>query len=122
MTARPDCEATLRFSSYCGMGNPIFSRSDRATIGQARTIAARILRARRNSGHAVTVMTKGREWECCEPEDCAMIPDTAGTLVLAEVWRCEGCGREAEAGCTLCERCDDARQEWECCDDAQVTK
>lgn len=106
-------EATLTMHAYCGMSIPLIERQDRMPVENARDRAARILRVRRNSGHYVSVLRKGESWEIAEPEDCALIPDTAGTLSLDLVWRCDYCGRECVPGATACESCDETYRDWE---------
>jgi hypothetical protein len=64
----------LSFSAYCGMSYDI-SGDD------ARTAAARFIRRRRKNGQTV-VKLRANRWECQEPENCSMIPDTAGILCL----------------------------------------
>jgi len=64
----------LSFSAYCGMSYDI-SGDD------ARVAAARFIRRRRNNGQRVVKLGDNR-WECQEPENCSMIPDTAGILCL----------------------------------------
>jgi hypothetical protein len=64
----------LSFSAFCGMSYDI-SGDD------ARTAAARFIKARRNNGQTVVKLGDNR-WECQEPENCSMIPDTAGILCL----------------------------------------
>ena len=71
----------LTFYSYCGMSNKIVEDGD---IDKCRSKAAKVLRSRRNNGHFVTKVDDNK-WECQEPEDCSMIPDSAGTLVLSVV-------------------------------------
>ena len=68
---------TLRFSAYCGMGWSIKS----GTLDECRVAAAKILRKRKREGHNI-VKLKENKWECQEPENCMMVPDTAGVLVL----------------------------------------
>lgn len=105
--------ARLTFYSFCGMSSPILDSRDNAEVERARTLAARIIRSRRKVGHHVTVYDKGARWEVAEPEGCAMVPDTAGTLSLSVECRCDDCGRSCEDGNSLCERCDEYRAEWE---------
>ena len=64
----------LFFSAYCGMSYDI-SGDD------ARVAAARFIKARRKNGQTVVKLGDNR-WECQEPENCSMIPDTAGILCL----------------------------------------
>jgi hypothetical protein len=65
----------LSFSAYCGMTYDIDSTDD------ARKSAAKFIRARRKNGQPV-VKLRHNVWECQEPENCSMIPDTAGILAL----------------------------------------
>jgi hypothetical protein len=48
---------------------------------EARDFCATMLRRRRDTGHYCTALDWG-EWEAQEPEDCALVPDTAGYLTL----------------------------------------
>jgi hypothetical protein len=64
----------LSFSAYCGMTYDING-------DDARTAAARFIRRRRKNGQTV-VKLRANRWECQEPENCSMIPDTAGILCL----------------------------------------
>lgn len=72
---------TLVLHAYCGMsfphGDPGMDRDD------ARQEAARLLRRRRRQGYPVTTHLRGQEWEIMEPEDCLMVPDECGTLLLS---------------------------------------
>lgn len=68
---------TLRFSAYCGMSWNIKSGS----LDECRIAAAKVLRKRKREGHPI-VKLESNKWECQEPEDCMMVPDTAGILVL----------------------------------------
>jgi hypothetical protein len=69
--------STLTFTSFSGMTWEI-SRGDEI---DCRIAAAKILRKRRNTEHFVRKI-KANLWECSEPENCFMIPDTAGYLKL----------------------------------------
>jgi hypothetical protein len=64
----------LSFSAYCGMTYDI-SGDD------ARKAAARFILRRRKNGQRV-VKLRANRWECQEPDNCSMIPDTAGILCL----------------------------------------
>ena len=64
----------LSFSAFCGMSYDI-SGDD------IRVAAARFIRRRRKNGQTVVKLGDNR-WECQEPENCSMIPDTAGVLCL----------------------------------------
>ena len=63
----------LSFSAYCGMSYDI--------PGDDRAAAARFIRRRRKNGQRV-VKLRANRWECQEPDNCSMIPDTAGILCL----------------------------------------
>jgi hypothetical protein len=64
----------LSFSAYCGMTYDI-SGDD------VRVAAARFIKQRRKNGQTV-VKLRHNVWECQEPENCVIIPDTAGILCL----------------------------------------
>lgn len=112
---------TLRFSAFCGMPIPIIEASDREYDESfVRMRAAQVLRDRRASGHTVSILERGRAWECLEPEDSFLIPDTAGTLHLEEVsefahlGECQECGSDDDwresgndvyCGCQACPGC-----------------
>lgn len=70
---------TLNFSSFSGMTWRIANGEEK----ECRKAAATILKKRRNSGHFVRKL-KSNIWECQEPENCFMIPDTAGKLSLSK--------------------------------------
>jgi hypothetical protein len=67
----------LTFTSFSGMTWEV-SRGDES---DCRVAAAKILRKRRKTEHFVRKI-KANFWECSEPENCFMIPDTAGYLKL----------------------------------------
>jgi hypothetical protein len=46
--------------------------------------ATRLLRRRRREAFPITVIKKGRQWEVEEPEDCMMVPDCCGVLILRD--------------------------------------
>lgn len=83
----------VRFSAYCGMGYDIETG---LTLADAHRTMARLLRRRRRTGHPVTVLKVGREYECGEPDGCAMVPDTAGIASIdretVPAWECFECG------------------------------
>ncbi len=66
------------FMAFCGMAT-ISETFD--TLAEARKYAARILRRRRKGGHYCSRLD-GLAWECSEPENSAMVPDTAGILSI----------------------------------------
>ena len=82
--------------AYCGMSYDVATGLDRrsAMVAIGRLAARRI-----RSGHPTT-RTFGAgglpEYEFSEPEDCALIPDTAGTAAIVEetvpAWECAECG------------------------------
>jgi hypothetical protein len=69
--------SVLTFTSFSGMTWEIF----RGEENDCRAMAAKVLRKRRNTDHFVRRI-KSNLWECSEPENCCMIPDTAGYLKL----------------------------------------
>jgi len=72
---------------------------------EARAIAADRIRYYRQR-YKVTTLEPGSEWEVQEPDDCAMVPDSCGTLAIRHItWDCRECGH-------ACETKEDAR---ECC-------
>lgn len=89
---------TVRFFSHCGMaGLPETFAEESSDIGEAqrdaRAYVADRLRAARASGVYVSTVETGAEWEIHEPEDCAMVPDSAGLLTLTRrTWECRECG------------------------------
>lgn len=105
--------ATLRQFPYSGLSMPGEIFHDRE---QARAAAARLIRRRRRAGYPVHTIKRGAEWEVCEPEGCAMVPDACGLITLRIVThKCSECGAEyidAESAATCCTRpdwCDDER-------------
>jgi hypothetical protein len=64
--------------AYCGMPTP-YGTGERADM---RDLAARKLRLRRRQGFPVTTLEIGERWEIMEPEDCMMVPDQCGVMVL----------------------------------------
>ena len=64
----------LSFSAFCGMTYDIPG-------DDVRKAAARFIKARRKNGQPV-VKLRDNVWECQEPTNCSMIPDTAGILCL----------------------------------------
>lgn len=69
----------LHFNAYCGMSYEI-SKGD---LDDCRKMAAKVLRSRKKSGHFIHKI-KENVWECQEPDNSFMVPDSAGTLVLSE--------------------------------------
>lgn len=72
---------TLALHAYCGMTVPIAYIPDHTGI---RQVAARLIRRRRREGYPVAILEIGRRWEIMEPEDCMMVPDDCGCLVLRD--------------------------------------
>ena len=72
---------TLKFHAFCGMTTLDETTGDRT---DARKMAADLIRRRRHGDHPVRLLEKGASWEVQEPEDCMMVPDTAGILRLHE--------------------------------------
>jgi hypothetical protein len=71
---------TVTMHAYCGMAVPIETTED---LAEARAAAARYLRRQRRADYPVTTLRRGRAWEVQEPEDCILVPDDSGVLVLA---------------------------------------
>lgn len=67
----------FKFSAYCGMTYEVEHDSEKGL----RKAAANFIRKRRNNGQPV-VKLRENVWECQEPENCLMIPDTAGILSI----------------------------------------
>jgi len=77
----PPLEWSVSFHAWSGCSPSPHSFKDRA---DARREVAETLRARRTTGHPVSILERGARWEVLEPEDCALVPDTCGTLELAD--------------------------------------
>jgi hypothetical protein len=73
---------TLTLHAYCGMAEPIGDNG--MDLDDARQEAARLIRRRRRQDFPITVIEKGRKWEVEEPEDCFMVPDCCGVLILRD--------------------------------------
>jgi hypothetical protein len=73
---------TLTLHAYCGMAQPI--RGAGMDEADARQAAARLIRRRRREDFPITVIRKGRQWEVEEPEDCMMVLDCCGVLILCD--------------------------------------
>jgi hypothetical protein len=73
---------TVTLHAYCGMAQPIGDSV--MDHDEARQEAASLLRRRRREEFPVTVIKKGRRWEIAEPDDCAMVPDCCGVLILRD--------------------------------------
>ena len=81
---------TVQFRPYCGLSMP---RHEFDNAADARAYAAERIRIARDKGREVTTDKPGRSWEFLAPDDCMMIPDDAGMLVLGRVtWECRECG------------------------------
>ena len=72
----------VQFYSYCGMPGLPHEFRDRE---DARSKAAAVLRARRRAGYQTITLTKGGEWEVLEPDNCLLVPDDCGQLVLRSI-------------------------------------
>jgi hypothetical protein len=85
----------VSFATFCGMSWDVFTSDwdddHREGFSEAREAAIDVLRARVETKHTVTRIKRdprrGRfpveiRWECHEPADSLMVPDTAGILVL----------------------------------------
>ena len=67
----------VKFLAYCGMSLPLAQKVDR---DQARDCVQQYLRKAKKR-QPVTYLGDG-QWECQEPEDCALVPDWAGYLIV----------------------------------------
>lgn len=72
------------FHAHCGITWDLDDDDDRTTV---RNSVAAYLREKRREGRTVNVLEPGERWEIEEPDDCIMIPDDAGTLVLRHTVR-----------------------------------
>jgi hypothetical protein len=72
----------LKFAAHSGLGA---YEVEEGELAECRLAAAKLLRRRRRQDHPCTTLKIGREWEISEPEDCLMVPDTAGILWLVEI-------------------------------------
>lgn len=101
----------VRFFSHSGLSH---APQDWDTAAEAREDVASRLRTARNSGHHVDTLERGRDWEVCEPEDCAMVPDSAGLLSLTQFYPFEcaecGCGHDTREDAGTC--CEDSEPEY----------
>lgn len=70
----------LRFRPYCSLDSEDIETG--ADLAEARQSAADVIRARRAAGYAVKILERGARWEVLEPDDCVMIPDDCGILIL----------------------------------------
>jgi hypothetical protein len=70
--------ATLVHLASCGMPIPL----EDDDLKTCRDRAARVLRRRRKEHFIVVTQSRGHRWECIEPDDAFMVPDTAGILHL----------------------------------------
>ncbi len=71
-----------RFVAFCGLSYVIEESED---LEDVRNVAAEVLRERYRTGHPITQLDSPgylREWECNEPEGSALVPDTAGYLII----------------------------------------
>ena len=83
-----------QMNAHCGMGYYL----ERGTRGECRSAIGAFLAKRRAEGFTVTLLERGERWELTEPEDSAMVPDTAGFLELIppERYACSECGGDYE--------------------------
>jgi hypothetical protein len=101
---------------YCGMRIPIVDEGDKQ---ECRSAVAKELRTLRAQGYPVQTQKKGESWEVCEPEDCAMVPDSCGILSLRpiklRVFECYICGCDIPEGesCNCEEPCEEEETEEE---------
>jgi len=72
----------LKFAAHSGLGAYEVEEGD---LAECRVAAAKLLRRRRRQDHPCTTLKIGQEWEVSEPEDCLMVPDTAGILWMEPV-------------------------------------
>lgn len=85
----------LQFHSFSGLSYE-YARGDRDEV---RDFAARLLRRWRKQGFRPSLVEarprKPRRWEISEPDDCALVPDLAGMLYMAErfEYECPECGQ-----------------------------
>lgn len=113
--------AKLTHMAYCGMPSLPFVDD----LAAARQEAARRIRRYRAAAFPVSVLERGKVWEIGEPVECAMIPDSCGTLRLKFLcdectnvtvdepgWACEDCQEALDAAAEqeseevlLCDTC-----------------
>ena len=83
----------VQHHAYCGMSGIPDTFEDST---DARKAVARELRTYRRS-FKIATLERGASWEILEPEDCAMVPDTCGTLSLVhQTFECPECGYACE--------------------------
>lgn len=70
----------LTHYAYCGMSIPLGTGDFKDLRDKANRIAAR----RESQGFEVVRLTRNN-WEIIPPDDCRMIPDTAGVMALERV-------------------------------------
>ena len=95
---------TVQRYPYCGLSMPAHEFDNEP---DARSYVAEMLTRLRRK-FPVVVLTRGQEWEVCEPDGAAMVPDACGTITLEHVqpFECKECG---------CYH-DTIEQSWECCE------
>ena len=83
-----------QMNAHCGMGYYL----ERGTREECRSVIVVFLKKQRAEGFRVTVLERGERWELTEPEDSAMVPDTAGILELIppERYACSECRGDYE--------------------------
>lgn len=83
----------VNHASYCGTDSVPSCFDERQ---EARDYAADRLRRYRRRFNVVT-LKRGAQWEVCEPDDAAMVPDACGTLSLSHVtYECRECGCQCD--------------------------
>jgi hypothetical protein len=91
--------------AYCGMAYDV---ADGLTRTEAIARLGRLAASRKRTGHVVTFEPPFTDAEFGEPEDCALIPDTAGTAHVVEeqvpAWQCDVCGCLVKVGEPCCEQ------------------
>ena len=97
----------VKFAAHSGIS---FDHGEFDTRAEALEKVKQLNKRARKTGHEVVKLAKG-EWEHCEPDDCAMVPDTAGILFIDEEYGplCEECETELEEDgrcCLYCPSCD----------------
>ena len=90
-----ECSAmiTVQHQAYCGMSSVPHAFD---TLPDARAyVAHKLARLRRR--YPIITHVNGSEWEVCEPNDCAMVPDACGVLRLNHITvECRECGSACE--------------------------
>ena len=74
----PDPTYFVETRSFCGMTLP---HGERETYQEAERVALNRIAYLEKLGAEVTKLGEG-EWEILEPDNCAMVPDWAGVMVI----------------------------------------